>query len=96
MTPEIIGLAGGAVGVLGGIIGTYFSIHNTKTSAERRFMWRASICVWLGIGLFLAALYFLPAQWKWVPWGPYAIALSLSIRYINTHARFLRESDRNA
>ena len=90
------GLIGGCIGVLGGVVGTYFSIHNTKTPAERHFMVRAAIWTWLGVSAFLAVLFILPVTWRWLAWPPYAIILPLAIRYMNRRQNAIRESDRNA
>ena len=47
MDPQTLGLGGGSVGsvlnLLGGAIGTYCGIRNTRTVAERRFMIRCSV-----------------------------------------------------
>ncbi len=93
ITPGLIGIV---IGILGGVVGTYFSIHNTKTPAERRFMVRASIGVWFGISVFLTVLFLLPSSWRWLAWLPYPIALPLGVRYINQRQTAISESDRNA
>ncbi len=46
------GIAGGLLGTAGGVIGTYFSIRNTRTVEERSFMVRFSAAIWL-MGLAL-------------------------------------------
>ncbi len=93
LTPGVIG---GCIGILGGVVGTYFSIHNTKTPAERRFMVRAAIWIWLGVSAFLAALFTIPVPWRWLAWLPYVIILPVAIRYMNRRQNAIRESDRNA
>lgn len=92
ITPALIG---SAIGIIGGIVGTYFSIHNTKTPVERRFMVRASIWVWLGVSVFLAVLFLVPSPWRWLAWLPYAIILPLAIRYMDRRQNAIRESSRN-
>ena len=45
---------GGVVaGVMGGIVGTYFSIKNAKGPKERAFAIRAAALCWLGVSAFL-------------------------------------------
>ena len=90
------GLIGGFIGILGGVVGTYFSIHSTKTPVERRFMVRAAIWTWLGVSAFLAALFLIPVPWRWLAWLPYAIILPFAIRHMNRRQNAIRESDRNA
>ena len=88
--------AGAVMGVLGGIVGAYVSIRNTKTAAERRFMVRASIWAWIGISAFLVVLFLLPSPWRWLIWVPYAILLPLGIRYVNRRQTAIRQGDREA
>ena len=85
---------GAVFGFLGGLIGTYFSIHNTKTPAERRFMVWAAVGTWLGIFLFLAILLHLPTAWRWVAWCFYSVLIVVSVPWINRHQKALRGSDR--
>ena len=40
---------GPVVGFLGGIFGTWMSIRNTSSQTERRFMVKASLCIWLEV-----------------------------------------------
>ena len=51
---------GSSIGVLGGIIGTYFPVKNAKM-AERRFAIKYAISIWLAvillIGLLLAPIF---------------------------------------
>lgn len=57
MHPGLIGgIVGSSIGLIGGLIGTYMSIKNTRTQAERRFMIRASILMWIVLGFFLALM----------------------------------------
>ncbi len=90
------GLVGAAFGILGGIAGTYFSIHNTKTPTERRFMVLASIGIWVGVSGFLGLLFLLPSAWRWVAWLLYAVILPLAIRDINRRQKALRDPDGDA
>lgn len=94
MDNSIVGLVGGIIGCLGGAIGTYFSIRNTKTAAERRFMVRASVWIWLGVTLYLVILFQVPPAWRWVIYIPYAILVPIAALYINRRQSALREAGR--
>jgi hypothetical protein len=47
-------VAGGLLGVLGGAIGTYFTIKNTNGPRERLFAIKASIICWVFVALVFA------------------------------------------
>lgn len=96
MEPGMAGaIAGTVVGVLGGAIGTYFSIHNAKSAKERRFVIRWALAFILGISLFLGGLFLTPASVRYLLWIPYGIVLTLAIRFCNTaHAKL--QSDESA
>jgi uncharacterized membrane protein YfcA len=70
-TANIGGIIGSALGILGGVIGTYFSIRSTNSPRERRFVIRAAILVWLALGLMVVTAFYRPAlrEWAWVPVG---------------------------
>jgi len=82
-----IGLAGGmlgsALGVMGGAVGTYFSIKNTAGPRERSLMIGVSVAVWIAVSAFLAGVMLLPPPFNLLTWVPYVIALLLSIRWLN-------------
>ena len=84
------GLAGGGLGLLGGAIGTYFSIKNTSGSRERAFMIRVAVIAWIGVTAFLAGLLLLPKPYNFLLWVPYGIALPLSIRWCNRRQQQIR------
>lgn len=52
------GILGGALGLAGGALGTYFSIRNTRGTRERGFMVRVAAVGWapygIGLGLGIA------------------------------------------
>jgi len=89
MSPETIGwiggLGGGAIGLLGGALGTYFSIKNTKTSAERSFVIKISIAIWAAVivlvflPLALAIAHLIP---QWVCWACVAVFFVLLLPII--------------
>jgi hypothetical protein len=90
------GLAGGLVGplmgVAGGLIGTYFSIKNTTGPRERTFMIRSAVVCWVGVGVFLAAMFLVPQARPWL-WIPYCILLPLGIRYGNRRQMAIRREE---
>jgi hypothetical protein len=69
-----VGHAGGVTGVMGGVIGTYFSIRNTTRPRERALMLRlAALCrAWLA---GMAAWLFLMPR----PWNQATILLNLPL-----------------
>jgi len=87
------GIAGTAIGCLGGIIGTYFSIKNTKSHRERVFMIKFCATAWLALMVFLAWLMFLPTPFKYLAWIPYGIGLPVGIRYCNRRLLEIRKSE---
>jgi hypothetical protein len=68
-----------SLGVLGGAIGTYFSIKNTRGPKERAFIVRVSIRTWIAVSIFVAALMLIPKPYNLLLWIPYAIALPVTI-----------------
>ena len=96
------GIAGSAVGVLGGVIGTYLSIKNTRTQAERRFMIRCALAVWiLTLVLIVAPLILLifgkfPRGLYWCLWAVYMLIVHLSIPRLNRRANELRGASQPA
>lgn len=84
------GIIGGIIGILGGLAGTYCSVRNTKTPAERRFVIRMAVMCWAGITLFLLALFLLPVSIRWVLWTVYPLFLIPWIIYMNRRQAELR------
>ena len=65
MNPGLIGgIIGGIVGVAGGLLGTYFSIKNTKGPRERAFVIKASIASWIFVLAFVFGLCLIPGLYK--------------------------------
>jgi len=90
------GVAGGAIGVIGGIIGTYFSIKNTNGPREHAFMMKASVVCWVGIILFLGLMFAMPNPYRYFLWIPYAILLPLGIVFGNrTQQKIRKEESQN-
>lgn len=87
------GIAGGIFGFLGGAIGTYFSIKNTKGPLERAFMIKASVITWLAVIIFLIMLLVIPMPYNYLAWIPYGILLPIGIYKINKTQAELRERE---
>ncbi len=86
------GIAGAAMGLLGGVIGTYFSIKNTSGPRERAFMIKAAILCWVFVGLFCAGMWLIPSWYKMLLVVPYVAILLFCIRWGNaTQSRIRRE-----
>jgi zinc transporter ZupT len=85
-------ILGSCLGIAGGVIGTWASIRNTRTPAERRFLIRCSLAVWAGVILFMLALYLVPQPYSYLLWPLYIVALLGGIRWINLRQAKLREA----
>ena len=65
MNSGLIGsIGGGALGILGGVVGTYFSIRNTNSPRERAFMIKASILCWVFVLAFVFGMWLIPGFYK--------------------------------
>jgi hypothetical protein len=87
------GWVGSAVGVLGGVIGTYFTIKNTNGPRERAFTIKASIICWLFVVSFLVGLWLIPPWYNMLLWVPYPIILIFGIRKWNQTQLRIREEE---
>jgi len=97
MHPGLIGgIAGSAIGIGGGIVGTYFSIKNTKTPAERRFVVQVAIATWaalillLGLPLALSLAHVIPQWAYWITFCLFFVLLGPGINWMNKRQRKLR------
>lgn len=89
------GIAGSVIGVMGGAVGTYFSVKNTRGPRERAFMIRCAVVAWVAIAIFLLLMFLLPSPYRHYLWIPYAILLPVGIRYCNERQReIFREEHR--
>lgn len=86
-------IAGSALGVAGGIIGTFFSIKNVKGPIERSFMIKSAVVCWIAIVMFLGLLLFLPVPYRYFVWIPYGILLPLGIIYGNRRQQAIRQQE---
>ncbi len=94
MHPGTIGaIVGSVVGLLGGVVGTYFTIKNTNGPRERAFAVRASAITWFAVTAFLVALFLTPAPYRFWLWAPYGILLALGIRVWNRKQARIREEE---
>jgi hypothetical protein len=91
-TGLIGGVVGSLLGVVGGAIGTYFSIKNTKGPRERAFMIRSAVVCWLGMGVFFTAMFLVPQARFWI-WIPYGILLPFGIGYGNRKQMAIRRDE---
>ncbi len=94
MDPGTIGLiggiGGGAIGVMGGVIGTYFSVKNTAGPRERAFVIRVSALCWVAMVAFVAVLWWTPFPYQALLWVLYGISLPLAIRAWNRRQEQIR------
>ena len=94
-----MGIIGGIVvsiiGLIGGIIGTYFSIKNTNGPQEKAFMIKITILGWIGIIVFLVLMSLLPSQYKFYLWIPYGIILPIVIIKGNKIQAKIRQEESN-
>ena len=94
------GMAGGILGATlrlgGGAFGTYCSIRNTRTAAERRFMIRYSVVIWLTVlslvllPVALSQFGLIPVWLQWALFGLFFVLLVPSIVWANRHQAVLR------
>ena len=68
-------IVGGGIGLLGGVIGTYFTVKNTRGPRERGFAIRASILCWVLVLLFVAGMALIPGWYKLLLVIPYLVGL---------------------
>jgi type III secretory pathway component EscV len=91
MNPGIMGgIVGSAIGVAGGLVGTYFSIKNTKTSREHAFMVKASVVAWVFIAVFVLGMCLIPGFYKVYLAPIYVVALVVGILFGNKRQAQIR------
>ena len=93
MNPGTIGLIGGVggtvIGIMGGVIGSYFSIKNTTTPAERSLMVRFVIALWtavvvlIGVPLALSIAGIIPRWTYWACFALFFVVLGPAIWWVN-------------
>jgi len=87
------GIGGSVLGVLGGVIGTWFSIKNTNGPRERAFMVKTAVIVWVAVTLFLVLLLTLPQPYNYLMWIPYGILLPVGINRTNRIQAEIRKQE---
>jgi Ca2+/Na+ antiporter len=93
----MVAIGGSAIGLLGAAIGTYFSIKSTRTPAERRFVVKVSIGVWvvgtllMGLPLVLALAGIIQRWVFWAMFPLYFILLGLTMRWANRRQASFRK-----
>ena len=97
MNPELVGWIGGIlgalIGVAGGLIGTYYSVRNTRGPRERAFMVRVAVGCWVLVLTFVAALFLTPAEYRYWLWLPYGLVLVLGIGWANRAQARIRQEE---
>ena len=86
-------ILGGLIGILGAVIGSYLAIKNTKGPRERGFTVRMTIVLSMGVGLFVAGEWALPAPYKYVLIAVYIVALVFTIIYWNKRQAAIRADE---
>ena len=86
----ICGVGGSIIGIAGGIFGTWCSIRNAKTPAEKSLIMGYSVACWTLVTLFLVALFVTPQPYNWLWWIPYPILLSYGISRLNREQKHMR------
>ena len=89
----IVGIVGSAIGICGGIVGTYFSIRNTNGPKERSFVIKASAMTWVAVAIFLSALLLLPSPYNQLMWIPYGLLLGFGIRKFNEMQKRIHDEE---
>lgn len=96
-TLVLIGAFGGAaIGVLGGVVGTYFTIRNTHGPRERAFVVRACVVCCLACAAFVTALLVTPMPYRALVWLPFMLALPLAVRAWNRKQATIRREEAGA
>jgi cell division protein FtsW (lipid II flippase) len=91
-TANIAASAGSALGILGGIVGTYFSIRNTNSPRERRFMIYAAVFAWFILGLIGAVVFVMPPLRAW-GWTPLVVTVVTGVPIINRRVERIRREE---
>jgi hypothetical protein len=85
-------IVGSAVGVAGGLFGTYCSYRRAKSARERRFVILASIAISVYVGSFLAVLFLFPKTRPMI-FIPYVFILVAGIGYLNRQQSKIQRED---
>lgn len=100
-TGSIGAIIGPAVGLLGAGFGSYCGIKGTKTPAERRFVVRCAIAMWIagslliGLPLLLSLIDIIPVWSYWMAFALFFILLVPAIFWMNKRQATLRGEEAN-
>jgi hypothetical protein len=86
------GIAGGVIGVMGGVSGANCSIRNTSRPRERALMIRMAVLCWLWIAALTALQFLMPSLWRH---GAFLLVFTplLSIPWLNRKLASARAKD---
>jgi peptidoglycan/LPS O-acetylase OafA/YrhL len=87
------GMAGAALGLAGGLFGTYFSVKNTKSPRERAFMIKASIVCWAFVLAFVLGMCLIPGFYKILLVPIYVVGLVAGILLGNKKQAQIRSEE---
>ena len=83
MDPSVFAAIGGVViGLIAGAAGSYRSIRDAQSRAERRYVLLWSAVFTLGIASFLAGVCLLPRPFFWLLGGP-LLAIVMAVYAVN-------------
>ena len=86
------GIAGSTLGLVGGLLGAYFSFKNAKGPRERHFVIWMSMACFVYVGSFLAVLFLFPQSRPEI-FVPYVIILVVGINYSNRRQSTIRQEE---
>lgn len=94
MHPGYIGaIVGGGFGLLGGIIGCWFSIKNARPGPQRCFMINMVWWFWLAaLGLAIVVML-VPGPYRFIVIPAFSMILPLWIRWGNKRLKAMEQSD---
>jgi hypothetical protein len=85
-----------AVAVLGALITTYFSIRNVEGARERAFVIKASVLLWVTLGLYCAVVSFLPSPYPMFLFPIFLVFWTGGERKLRKMQAKIREEDAQA
>ena len=89
-------VVGGGFGLLGGVIGVYFTIKNTNGPREHAFAIKASILCWIVVTLFIVGMCLIPSWYKILLIIAYVVILIIGIRKWNATQFRIRKEESGA
>jgi Ca2+/Na+ antiporter len=89
------GIGGVCIGLIGGAVGTYASIRNAQGPRERSLLINMAVMIWVALVAFLAALFLIPAPYRFFLWLPWIVLLIWGIRAWNRRLAQIRAEEAN-